>query len=250
MSIRKISNISRFVKSKYAIDDVKQYMFHDETVFRWGSQKVFFYACGQDKPLLWMDIPKNASSTFKSSMTANGHDITGKHVNKNAVAFADTILAFVRDPRKRWLSGLVEYINLRSFHFEHFDTKSRQAIVESVVDIHNCDEHSGEQISYFTDLPVHKFKIWLIDEPNFTMEAVFKWISENCSHMDLSRAPIVHENRSKDIHKKMLIAGEINDYLTRKNPRGEPRDTYMKHRFDADYAMIEYFKEQDLVVNK
>jgi len=242
VTIRKLTNLSRFIKSEYAIDELREYIYQVNTSFRWGSQKTFFYGCGESNKTLWIDIPKNASSTFKDNMRHNNYEITNRTVTKDELAYADNVIAFARDPYKRWFSGLVEYINLREYDFVNMNRYTQNCIFETIVDVHNVDEHSGEQISYFTDIPVRKLKVWMIDEPSFQMRDVFNWIQEHCPEVSLQKE-IVNSNQTNQFNKKKIIANSLNEYLLTNSRE------FMDHRFDADYGMIEYFKEKQVIMN-
>lgn len=97
-----------------------------------------------DSDLMYIHIPKNASSWTKPNLLDFGWEFYNyhhDHLNKLAIVV-------LRDPVERWLSGIAEYMTLYHPSFEFKD----QETVELVFDRITFDDHTECQVKFIDGL--------------------------------------------------------------------------------------------------
>lgn len=98
-----------------------------------------------DSTLMYVNIPKNASSWTKPNLKDFGWEFYNYHTDHMYHKHAIVVL---RDPVERWLSGVAEYFAL--YHRNIDTTQINQAFIDLVMDQITLDDHTEKQV-YFID---------------------------------------------------------------------------------------------------
>jgi hypothetical protein len=98
-----------------------------------------------DNNLIYVNIPKCASSWTKSNLESVGWQLTNYHLKKMHQTHA---LVVLRDPIERWLSGICEYFTL--YHKDVDINQFNNAFYELLLDRITFDDHTEKQ-RYFIE---------------------------------------------------------------------------------------------------
>ena len=95
--------------------------------------------------LMYVNIPKNASSWTKPNLLDLGWEFYNYHYDH---MYQKHSMVILRDPVERWLSGICEYFTL--YHRDVDTTEFNSAYYELVIDQVTFDDHTEKQV-YFID---------------------------------------------------------------------------------------------------
>jgi len=94
--------------------------------------------------LLYVHIPKNASSSTRERLTDVGFESLNYHDTQK---YTNPVVTVLRDPIKRWISGALEYLTL------HYPDPIEYVNDTSVVfDQFELDEHTARQTKFLHEL--------------------------------------------------------------------------------------------------
>ena len=113
-----------------------------------------------DIGLMYVYIPKNASSWTKPNLLDHGWEFFNYHTdNLNKPA-----LVVLRDPIERWLSGIAEYMTLYQPNFRLMFQETEELIFDRIC----FDDHTEKQVKFLHGLD--------------TERCTFMWCDENYRH--------------------------------------------------------------------
>jgi hypothetical protein len=101
----------------------------------------------QDSDLMYVNIPKNASSWTKPNLKDLGWEFYNYHFDHLTHKHA---LIVLRDPVERWLSGVCEYFTL--YHRNIDTTQFNQAFYDLLLEQVTFDDHTEKQVYFIEGL--------------------------------------------------------------------------------------------------
>lgn len=113
----------------------------------WQPKGHVFGSCmsHRDSDLMYVNIPKNASSWTKPNLQDLGWITYNYHHDH---MYHKHALIVLRDPVERWLSGICEYFTL--YHRDADVTQINQLTIDLIIDQVTFDDHTERQV-YFVE---------------------------------------------------------------------------------------------------
>jgi hypothetical protein len=108
-----------------------------------------------DTDLMYINIPKNASSWTKPNLRDWGWEFYNYHTDKLHNKHA---LVILRDPVERWLSGIAEYMTL--YHVNVDPTPWLDLIFERIA----FDDHTENQVLFLQDININNCTFFLCNQ--------------------------------------------------------------------------------------
>lgn len=178
-----------------------------------------------DSDLMYVHIPKNASSWTKPNLKDFGWEFYNYHtdrLNKQA-------MVVLRDPVDRWLSGIAEYLALYHPDFMLQDTETVDLIFDRVC----FDDHTERQINFIHDLDTDHCIFFRCDE--YYREDFSTFLDEQGMPNRYHKYEPQHVSQQSPIrdHFKNMFAEKI------KNPKYLKA---IKDYFSIDYDLINSVK--------
>jgi hypothetical protein len=98
-----------------------------------------------DSDLMYVNIPKNASSWTKPNLEQQGWEIYNYHTDN---LYHKTAMVVLRDPVERWVSGIAEFLYL--YHRDWPDSAFTKPMLDLIFDKIAFDDHTERQ-GYFLE---------------------------------------------------------------------------------------------------
>lgn len=175
-----------------------------------------------DVDLMYINIPKNASSWTKPNLLDWGWEFYNYHTD----GLDKQAMVVLRDPVDRWLSGIAEYLTL--YHPE-FNVQSHET-VELVFDRIAFDDHTDKQVKFLDGLDTDRCTFFWCDS-NYRQK-FSKFISTYYGNNSYSKYEYQHvsENSPERTKFKQIFKRELENskYLEK-----------VKEYFKQDYELIE-----------
>lgn len=178
--------------------------------------------------LMYVHIPKNASSWTKPNLQDWGWEFYNYHTDK----LNKPALIVLRDPVDRWLSGIAEYFTL--YHPLMSSGHFTQSVFDLVFDRVTFDDHTEKQVKFIQGLDTDQCTFMMCDKNYRTNFSTFIKEHLGTNKYDNYEYQHVSENSPERRQFKMLFNEAIADrpkYLQR-----------IKDHFDEDYRLIEQVK--------
>ena len=179
-----------------------------------------------DSALMYVHIPKNASSWTKPNLQDHGwqfYNYKTDNLNKHA-------LVVLRDPVERWLSGIGEYLTL--YHPSlYVDGISSTQVVDLIFDRVTFDDHTERQVYFLDGLDTSNCTFFWCDETY--RERFSEYMNTAYGPNKYSRYAYQHvsENSPERRYFKQIFAAALNS---------EPKYLeQVKQHFALDYELIE-----------
>jgi len=102
-----------------------------------------------DIDLMYVNIPKNASSWIKSVLS----NLNWEHYNYYTDNLNKPSIVVLKDPVERWLSGIAEYMYL--YHGNIDITNLTQSFFDIVFDRISFDDHTEKQILFLENIDLN-----------------------------------------------------------------------------------------------
>lgn len=226
-----------------------------------GHQMMFCYATFPRRDVVYINIPKVASSSLKTAFTANKWDIRhrvdlvkeSEPEQRTVHGYDIKYIVVLRDPLSRWISGIVEY--LFAYHAHTAETWAKdpmgigvsnlhtnQLAVELLIDRCVFDDHSDLQCSFIDQLPWDQCYFFRMEDDLETK--INKFLTEKCINyfkkprqrpIKLERENVTDPNSSDVVmRQKALVQKTVSRLL-------EANQTYMDRVNDylaPDYELI------------
>ncbi|CAB5215163.1 hypothetical protein UFOVP190_425 [uncultured Caudovirales phage] len=178
-----------------------------------------------DSDLMYVNIPKNASSWTKPNLLdwswENYNYHTDNLYHKNAIIV-------LRDPVDRWLSGIAEYLYL--YHRDWPNEAFTESMLDLVFDKIAFDDHTEKQVYFVKGLDLSRCVFFWFDD-NYR-ERFGRFLAENGMPNKYHRYAKQHVSDLEPIRKnyKEIFASAIKDskYLYQ-----------IKQYFKQDYELID-----------
>jgi len=112
-----------------------------------------------DSELMYVHIPKNASSWTKPNLLDWGWEFYNYHTDN---LYHKHALVVLRDPVDRWLSGIAEYMYLRhrDLDTEHISNVFMNLVFDRIA----FDDHTEQQILFLQNLDLNRCTFLWCDE--------------------------------------------------------------------------------------
>lgn len=113
---------------------------------QWSNKGHDYGTCmsHKDGDLMYVNIPKNASSWTKPNLLDWGWEFYNYHADQ----LNKTAIVVLRDPLERWISGIAEYFTLYMSHIPEHDYNIRELVFDRVC----FDDHTEKQINFIHGL--------------------------------------------------------------------------------------------------
>jgi len=195
----------------------------------WKNKGHIFGQCMShpDGDLMYVNIPKNASSWTKPNLLDFGWEFYNYHfdnVDKHA-------LVVLRDPVERWLSGIAEYLTL--YHTD-FTIESREA-VDLIFDRVCFDDHTEQQIKFIHGLDTDRCTFFRCDQ--YYREDFSTYLDEHTMSNSFHKYEYQHVSKNSPERKRFqeIFSNEIQNskYLQQ-----------VKNFYEEDYRLmdsVEYY---------
>lgn len=199
-----------------------QYWEHKGHTFGQSHSKV-------DLDLMYVNIPKNASTWTKDILSSLGWEIYNYHLDKNYTKQAMVVL---RDPIDRWLTGIAEYLTLYhpSVNVDALTPFSLDLIFDRV----SFDDHTEQQIYFIDRLDLNNCVFFKCDNSyrqNFTNFLSSNGITGDWTTKEYQYS--INENFRK-VELKNFFEKQISQHPRYLNQ--------LKNHFKNDYLLIESVK--------
>lgn len=197
----------------------------------WAPRGHTFGTCMShpDTDLMYVNIPKNASSWTKPNLKDLGWEFYNyhyDHLNKHA-------MVVLRDPIDRWLSGICEYFTL--YHRNIDTTQFTPAFYELVMDQITFDDHTEKQVYFLEGLDPAKCTFFYCNEHYRTSFSQFLK-NQNVNARDYSRYEYQHttEDRNDGDQTRARFKELFKPLLS-----NEKFAARLKDHFSLDYKLIQ-----------
>jgi hypothetical protein len=127
----------------------------------WNPKGHMFGTCmtSRDRDLMYVNIPKNASSWTKPNLIDQKWEFYNYHFDH---LYHKHALIVLRDPVERWLSGICEYFTL--YHRNMDTTQINQAFIDLLMDTITFDDHTEKQVYFIEGLDPRKCTFFWCDK--------------------------------------------------------------------------------------
>jgi hypothetical protein len=147
--------------------------------------------------LIYIHIPKNASSWTKTNLRTLDFEFYNYHFDK-IYDTSKTVLVVLRDPVDRWLSGIAEYFYL--YHVDIDTTEFTPSFFDVIFDKVSFDDHTERQVYFIKDMNLDQcvfFKFELDYRNKFS-----KFLSSRGISNQYYNIPFKHVNEHSPERKK------------------------------------------------
>lgn len=182
-----------------------------------------------DLNLMYVNIPKNASTWTKNMLSSLGWGIYNYHSDKNYTKQAMIVL---RDPVDRWLTGIAEYFSL--YHPSVTTELLTPFSLDLIFDRVGFDDHTEQQIYFIEGLDLNNCVFFKCDQSyrqNFTNFLTSNGIAGDWTTEKYQYS--IDENPRK-VELKNFFKKQIDQYPRYLNQ--------LKNYFKNDYKLIESVK--------
>ena len=127
----------------------------------WHPKGHLFGTCmsSRDSDLMYVNIPKNASSWTKPNLLDQKWEFYNYHFDH---LYHKHALVVLRDPVERWLSGICEYFTL--YHRNIDVAQINQAFIDLLMDTITFDDHTEKQVYFIEGLEPRKCTFFWCDK--------------------------------------------------------------------------------------
>jgi hypothetical protein len=178
-----------------------------------------------DSDLMYVYIPKNASSWTKPNLRDWGWEFYNYHTD----GLNKTAIVVLRDPVERWLSGIAEYFALYQNKVSH--NESLQSIIFDRI---TFDDHTEKQVKFIQGLDTDRcIFLWCDDRYRINFSNLVREHLGDNQYNNYEYQHVSEQDRDrkhlKEIFKQLLY--QKPEYLER-----------VKQHFANDYKLIEQTK--------
>lgn len=182
-----------------------------------------------DSDLMYIHIPKNASSWTKPNLLDWGWEFYNYHIDN---LYQKHALIVLRDPIDRWLSGIAEYMYLKHRYLDL--AKISNAMLDLIFERIAFDDHTDQQILFLQNLDLNRCTFFWCDETY--REKFSKFLSQNNMPNEYYKYNFQHVTAEEPVRNnfKKFFTHTINN-----------NSKYLKQLewyFSKDYKLIESVK--------
>jgi hypothetical protein len=112
-----------------------------------------------DSDLMYINIPKNASSWTKPNLFDFDWEIYNYHTDN---LYHKTAMIVLRDPVERWASGIAEYLYL--YHRDWTDQAFTAELLDLIFDKIAFDDHTEKQVYFIEGLDLSRCVFFWFDD--------------------------------------------------------------------------------------
>ena len=205
-----------------------------ELISYWKHRGHIFGQCHyhSDKDLIYVNIPKNASSWTKNNLESLGFSIKNYHKFK---WYDKTAIVPLRDPVERWVSGIAQYLN--KFHPSVTPNEMTPFALNLIFDRVTIDLHTEFQLYFIQGLDVEKCVFFKVDE-NYR-ELIGSYLNEQGFDNNLKNSPL--RNTTIEVPDKQRWLEFFQSLL---DNNSKYQDTIKKY-YKKDYDLINQVKFYD-----
>lgn len=182
-----------------------------------------------DGSTFWLSIPKNASTFISSVLQQNSWEYDNLSYFKG-----DKILCAVRDPIKRWISGMSTYAALyllnenygSDMFIKDYNILTERIIFDNIV----FDDHTTPQIEFINLVPKNKSIVYFSADTNSLLDNLSKYLDTRLDY-DLT---ITNENASENNYDTKQISQLLRSKMTL------PLENKLRIKYQQDYELLNY----------
>jgi len=200
----------------------------ERSIAEWQHKGHIFGECmtHPEYALMYVHIPKNASSWTKPNLLDWGWEFYNYHTDK----LDKPALVVLRDPIDRWLSGIAEYLTLYHPTMQVPFYETEQLIFDRIT----FDDHTEHQIKFIEGLDTDNCTFMMCNteyRSNFS-----KFVFEHLGHNKYENYDYQHVSENSPDRKRFK---QIFQTILDNNPKYVDR---LKQHFADDYKLIEQVK--------
>jgi len=176
-----------------------------------------------DIDLMYVYIPKNASSWTKPNLLDHGWEFFNYHTD----ALDKPALVVLRDPVERWLSGIAEYMTLYQSNFRLLFQETEELIFDRIT----FDDHTERQVKFLQGLDIERCTFMWCDEnyrSNFS-----DFIAEHYGANKYARYEYQHVSEEDETRRRFKT---LFSRILEREPKYVRRLT---EYYEEDYKLIE-----------
>lgn len=171
---------------------------------QWQAKGHVYGECmsSRDTDLMYVHIPKNASSWTKPNFKDFGWEFYNYHDDE---LYNKTAIVVLRDPIERWISGIAEYFALYHSDFIMHDLEAMDLIFDRVV----FDDHTERQVNFIHGLDRDRCVFFNCDE--YYREDLSVFLDEQGMPNRFHRYEPQHVSENDPVRKKFknIMSREI-----------------------------------------
>ena len=185
-----------------------------------------------DSMLYFHNIPKNASSFMTGMLGSFGWRSLTSHHQVPRHVHGSRGICLLRDPIKRWISGITEFL---SQTYADGEIEQAMAIVPRLLERNpDMDAHTAPQASFLVGYDLAWFDFGLIHEIKGINAMMVNYLSNNGWSGDFSKYE--RENTTQGNQSKM----RIRDLVKQKLKSDDAFSESIKRYYSADYELIDW----------
>lgn len=191
-----------------------------------------------DSKYFYLNLPKNSSSSIKVMLESIGWTYSNISMHSKA-----QVLVVLRDPMKRWVSGITEYLMMY-----------QQNIIDNIVDPNNYDflpllgeklglsllfdritfdDHSERQVLFLRDIPFQQC-MWFYSDNNFS-----KNFSDFLNSIGYTNTFDQSRKENSADHEEFVKKRKLQEFISYLIENDEYRKYNLQQWFWCDYKLIE-----------
>ena len=178
----------------------------------------------QDTNLMYVNIPKNASSWTKPNLRDWGWENFNYHTDN---LYHKHALIVLRDPIQRWLSGISEYITL---YHKDIEINFNPSFFDIIFDRIAFDDHTDRQILFLQELDLQNCTFFWCNKRYRELFSIFL----NNNGMPNTYNRYQYQNVSEDSKEKKLLKETFSTTLF----ANSKYLNNLKEYFSEDYQLI------------
>lgn len=196
---------------------------------QWAHKGHVFGECMShpDSDLMYVNIPKNASSWTKPNLLDWGWKAQNYHTDQ----LDKTAIVVLRDPVDRWLSGIAEYLAL--YHPNFGNGEWTEHVFDIIFDTITFDDHTEQQVKFLQGLDTDRCVFFRCDQ--LYRQDFSKFLNEQGMANRYHRYEYQHVSENDPVRHnfKELFKATIQNSKYLDN---------VKRHFAADYDLINSIK--------
>ena len=220
---------------------------------RWsykGHQMNQFFV-SPDKRWAFVNIPKNSSTSIKNALTSIGWEIYTSSEIKDQLKVRPNYLVVLREPKKRWISGIAEYLAMYHTNaisdlncedgLEFLPLLGQRLGISLIFDRFCFDDHTDLQCSFLEDIPFNRSKYLQVDSNlGKNLNGFLK--EQGYPEVELGTENSAEFGTANHLEIKLQLQNLIN-LILKNSPalRGRALDEYLW----ADYALMDLVKFEE-----
>ena len=239
-------------------ETTSRFRFNDGKITRDSSRRWSYkghqlneYFVSPDYRWAYVNIPKNSSTSVKNALTSIGWEIFTSTEIKYQLRVNPNYLVALREPKKRWVSGIAEYLTMYhgntisdlncEYGLECLTLLGQRLGIGLIFDRFCFDDHTDLQCSFLEGIPFNRSKYLRVDSNlGKNLNGFLK--EQGYPEVELGNENSAEFGTADHLETKLQLQNLIN-LVINKSPdlRGRALDEYLW----PDYAFIDLIKFEE-----